>query len=274
MASSNAFRKASMIVAGGGVYAGSVYLTYAYMHSLQPSKCGSNDGDTISCVHSPTRTHQFETIAPYYDKRIGWDETLLWMPLLRRWLLYWHAEGTVLEVGAGTARNLRYYPKSRVQRVLLTDASPQMLQQATEKVQQFSKPKPQFALKLADAAHLELPDSAFDCVVDTFGLCSFDDPVQVLRELSRVCKPNGKILLLEHGRSHSWSFVSNHLDRNAEHHAEHWGCVWNRDLDAILNESGLEIESLSRWHFGTTYYVVARPAKTQTLMCIEPAAIR
>ena len=103
------------------------------------------------------------------------------------------------------------------------------------------------------------PRHTFDTIVDTFGLCSFDDPISVLKELQRVCKPNGKILLLEHGRSKTWNGLSNYLDKNAERHAKNWGCVWNRDLDDILEQSGLVVEQLDTWHFGTTYYVVCRP---------------
>ena len=38
-----------------------------------------------------------------------------------------------------------------------------------------------------------------------------------------------------------------------------WGCWWNRDIEQIVRQAGLEIDSMSRWHFGTTYLVVARP---------------
>ena len=43
-------------------------------------------------------------------------------------------------------------------------------------------------------------------------------------------------------------------------HYHKWGCWWNRDIEQIVRQAGLEIDSMSRWHFGTTYMVVARPA--------------
>ena len=129
---------------------------------------------------------------------------------------------------------------------------------------------------LADA---RVADS-FDAVVDTFGLCSFEDPVAALREMSRVCRKGstkkkkknargavddesvkpGKIYLLEHGRS-DWAWLSNILDRHADPHAKRWGCYWNRDILAIVREAGLEIESVARYHLGTTYVIVAAPPR-------------
>lgn len=125
--------------------------------------------------------------------------------------------------------------------------------------------------RVCDAATAPFESESFDAVVDTFGLCSFEDPVAALREMSRVCRRkkkknagsgdapgSGKIYLLEHGRS-DWDWVSNILDKHADPHAKRWGCYWNRDILAIVREAGLEIESVARYHLGTTYVIVAAP---------------
>lgn len=78
---------------------------------------------------------------------------------------------------------------------------------------------------------------------------SCDDPERALAEMRRVCKPNGRILLLEHGRS-SYDWLSQTLDRNAEQHAAAWGCWWNRDIDRLLHGAGLDLVSYHRWHLG------------------------
>ena len=280
MTSSLLARRAGLILAGGGVYIGASGLVYLYLttggrnEADQDSTCCCTHHNVSSFVNHPERAQKFEDIAAKYDFLIDYDEMFMGMGLIRRSLLYWHAKGTVVEVAAGTARNIAYYPSSTVDRVVLTDSSRQMLQQAKQKVmelqlqrkqKQQDNNKPQFALLQADTAKLlDFPDNTFDTVVDTFGLCSFDDPVAALKEMERVCKPNGKILLLEHGRSKTWHWITNHLDQNAERHAQNWGCVWNRDLDRMIQQSGLELDTLHTWHFGTTYYMVCNnSAKTQ-----------
>lgn len=75
-------------------------------------------------------------------------------------------------------------------------------------------------------------------------------------------RPGGKLLLLEHGRG-TWDFVNNILDANAEKHLAKWGCEWNRDIGRLVEQAGLEIESVSRWHFGTTYVMICRPKKAE-----------
>lgn len=100
----------------------------------------------------------------------------------------------------------------------------------------------------------------FDRVLQSMGICSHHSPVPLLRSLGDACKEDGKIILLEHGRSH-YEWLNRILDRYADKHAETWGCWWNRDIEAILNESGLEILIVKRYHFGTTYWIEAKPPR-------------
>lgn len=257
------------VVAGGGVYGTALYCGYLYRQmsrrdGCQDAVCTKSEGD-FSYIRNPLRTEQFQVVADRYDRDIGLDEFVMGINILRRWMLFRHAKGTCLEVGAGTARNLPYYRFSSnvVHRVLLVDSSDLMLKEASDKIRRLpGRKRNQVAVLRGDATNLNiLPDHSFDTVIDTFGLCSFDDPVAVLREMARLCKPNGKILLLEHGRSHTWDFVTDYLDRTAENHAKNWGCVWNRDLDTLLEDAKdfINVEYKARYHFGTTYYLVCRP---------------
>lgn len=97
-----------------------------------------------------------------------------------------------------------------------------------------------------------LKEQPWWCSLSSAGDCDVQEMVKALR-------PGGRLLLLEHGRS-SWGFVNGILDSHAAQHYGKWGCQWNREIEALVQQAGLEIETLRRWHFGTTYLIVARPA--------------
>lgn len=183
-------------------------------------------------------------------------------------LRWWHmrnAQGAVLEVGCGTGRNFPYYSDDKVTKIVAVDSAPGMLLQAMKK----AKAGKNISFDVMNAHELKFPDESFDTVVDTFGLCSYDDPVAVLREMSRVCKPQGKILLVEHGKG-SYDWINKTIDRGAQQHACNWGCIWNRDIHALVTKAGLKITSSSRWHFGTTYLIEAEPVpKTTAVSAVE-----
>lgn len=99
----------------------------------------------------------------------------------------------------------------------------------------------------------------FDTVLQTMGLCSTPDPVGMLRHLGAITEPeHGQILLLEHGRSY-YDWLNTVLDNLAAAHATRYGCWWNRDIGQIIEQSGLEVVDIQRYHLGTTWKVILRP---------------
>ncbi|KAF9143593.1 hypothetical protein BGX30_015253 [Mortierella sp. GBA39] len=110
--------------------------------------------------------------------------------------------------------------------------------------------------KTMNAAAIPYPDQSFDTVVDTFGLCSFEDPVQVLKEMKRVLKPGGKLLLLEHGNSH-WGFMKDMQAKQLDRHVHKYGCYWNREIGELVQEAGLEVVEQERSQLGTVFYIIA-----------------
>ena len=106
-----------------------------------------------------------------------------------------HAHGKVLEVGVGTGKNLQFYPDNC--QVTGIDFSPGMLKKARKR----TEGRPSIILLEMDIQNLEFPDNSFDTIIATCVFCSVPDPLQGLRELRRVCKPEGKLIFLEHIRS-------------------------------------------------------------------------
>ena len=170
----------------------------------------------------------------------------------------------MLEASAGTGRNTKYYALGgarKVESLTFVDSSAPMLKLARRAFQQRSPDCKHARFVVRDAATpgLRAPSGGkFDTVLQSMGVCSHRSPVQLLRALGEACKPDGTIVLLEHGRSH-YGWLNRILDRAADRHAHAWGCWWNRDVEAIVRASGLRVVTLKRYHLGTTYWIEAKP---------------
>ena len=103
----------------------------------------------------------------------------------------------ILEVGIGTGLNLPLYPPHC--RITGIDLSEEMLGKAQEKLVDLGLGN--VTLKAMDATVMDFGDSQFDAAVATYTISAVPDPVGVLREMRRVVKPGGNIVLLNHFRS-------------------------------------------------------------------------
>lgn len=116
------------------------------------------------------------------------------------------AKGNVLEVGVGTGKNMEYYTDDI--EVTAIDFSENMLEKARIRSKSLGK---KVNLRLMDVQALEFQDEIFDTVIATCVFCSVPDPIKGLEEVVRVCKKNGKIIMLEHVRSQK-PFIGNIMD--------------------------------------------------------------
>ena len=195
---------------------------------------------------------KYDAFAKWYDFSEGLLE--IFLHGLRRKLLK-NAEGNVLEVGAGTGRNFQYYPSSC--NLTATDFSFVMSQKAKERAKKLRR---KIEFYLMDTEKLLFPSNSFDTVVSSLSSCTYRNPVKALREMARVCKADGKILLLEHGISNK-EWLRNYQNKKVNAHAKKLGCYWNRDISEIVDEAGLEVAELKRIFFGVFYFIRVLPGK-------------
>ena len=102
-----------------------------------------------------------------------------------------------LEVGIGTGLNLPLYPPTC--HLTGVDLSQEMLDKAVERVQTLAMSN--VTLKVMDATAMDFADDEFDKALATYTISAVPDPVAVLREMRRVVKPGGIIVILNHFRS-------------------------------------------------------------------------
>jgi ubiquinone/menaquinone biosynthesis C-methylase UbiE len=147
------------------------------------------------------------------------------------------AEGRVLEIGAGSGRNLPFYGPSAKQ-ILALEPSPQLVAMARN--------VPHHAIPVrfleASAEGIPLDDGTVDTVVTTWTLCSIPDAAMALAEMRRVLRPSGKLLFVEHGMA---------PDRNVRRW-QGWltpawkrisgGCHLNRPISTMIESAGFRID--------------------------------
>ncbi len=162
------------------------------------------------------------------------------------------AAGEVLEVAVGTGRNLSLYPDT----VRLTgiDWSPAMLGIARERAARLGRDAD---LRAGDAQALDFPDASFDTVVCALGLCAIPDDRRAISEMTRVLRPAGRLLLVDHVaaswralRAVQWLYERVSIPREGEHFRRR-PLIHVRDL-------GFVIEETQRFKLGLVERVCAR----------------
>lgn len=148
-----------------------------------------------------------------------------------------NATGDVLEVAIGTGKNLRFYPPAC--RVTGVDFSSRMLEEASARAKAMRR---EFVATKADANALPFDEGSFDTVTCSLAMCTFVEPATAMREMRRVCKPGGRVLLLEHVRPRDRA-VAKMFDAITPFTQGKLGCTPNRDIRAIAEAAGLRIES-------------------------------
>jgi phosphatidylethanolamine/phosphatidyl-N-methylethanolamine N-methyltransferase len=146
----------------------------------------------------------------------------------------------VLEVGVGTGINLALYPREAT--VTGIDYTAAMLEKARERAAR--KNAAPVRLLQMDAADLRFADDSFDIVYAPYLISVVPDPVKVAQEMYRVCRPGGRVIILNHFLSPN-RFLSR-LERLISPATIHIGFKADLDLPAFLVQADLHPVSIEK----------------------------
>ncbi len=141
----------------------------------------------------------------------------------------------VLEVGVGTGLSLPLYPPEV--RVIGIDISREMLEKARRRITRTGLHT--VSVQEMDAEAMTFPESSFDRVVAMYVVSVVPDPVALVREMRRVCKPGGDIFIANHFLSHNR--VLSAVEGMLKPISRLAGFRPDLDLDQFLEETGLEV---------------------------------
>jgi len=189
-------------------------------------------------------------------KYLQTNNRVVWAAQHRHRLLR-EAQGKTLELGVGAGANLALYPPD----VELTavDFSPVLLQAADQHAKALERP---VTFIQSDVETLFFSENSFDTIVSTLTLCAYQDPVAVLRHMNEWCKPDGNILLFEHGLS-SHSFINWLLNGLENWNLRTQGCHSNLDIHGVIQASEIDVQKMESAYLGTHYLIWAKPNKNR-----------
>jgi phosphatidylethanolamine/phosphatidyl-N-methylethanolamine N-methyltransferase len=193
---------------------------------------------SVTAVENDFVAGVYEKLASVYDLFFG--PTLHPGRLVARDRMGIRPGDQVLEVGVGTGINTSLYPRNC--HVTGIDLSTSMLEKARERVAREGLRN--VRLLEMDAASLTFADDAFDIVYAPYLVSVVPDPVQVVREMRRVCRPGGKIIILNHFRSANP--ILSRVERAISPLTVHIGFKSDLDLPGFLAQAELQPVSIEK----------------------------
>lgn len=194
----------------------------------------------------------YDDRAATYDRSLGMADRFLLGPF--REAFGAALQGETIEVGVGSGLNIPFYAPD-VTRVVGVDLSGEMLRLARERASCLRVP---YAFVQADAEALPFPDASFDTVAISLTLCTIPNPRRALLELGRICRADGRVVMLEHVRSTSRPLAAlQHLLSPLNERAI--GCHLDRDTFALVRSLGFSFDETQSRLFGSVRFAVANP---------------
>ena len=204
-------------------------------------------------VRNDPALRKYQRIARVYDLIDLPFELLRYRSI--RSLLFRDLNGRLLDAGAGTGRNVAFYPRGS--EVFAVDLSPAMLKRAARRVKDSGAT---VHLLEMDLTKLAFADDFFDAAIASFVFCTMQPNARAaaLRELARVVRADGRVRLLEYAPAQSA------FRRAVAHIWQPWvrwafGANLQQDIEPELAQESLTVIS-SRYVSSSIKLIEATPA--------------
>jgi len=203
---------------------------------------------SVTAVESDFVERVYERLASVYDLTFG--PTLHPGRLQARDRMVISPGDRILEVGVGTGINASLYPSNC--HITGIDLSTSMLDKARERVARQGLRN--IRLLEMDAGNLTFADDAFDIVYAPYLVSVVPDPVKVVTEMRRVCRPGGRIVILNHFRSANP--ILSRVERAISPFTVHIGFKSDLDLPGFLAQADLQPISIEKVNFPRIWSLV------------------
>ncbi|MCI0535074.1 MAG: methyltransferase domain-containing protein [Verrucomicrobiales bacterium] len=158
-------------------------------------------------------------------------------------LLELYPGAQVLEVGVGTGLSLPRF--SLGVDISGIDLSQDMLSQAQKRLESWRMRN--VKLLRMDAAKLNFPENSFDRVYAAYFISTVPDPIKVVQEMKRVCRPGGYLIFLNHFQSENPLVAA--VEKLVSPFCKKLGFRTDLNLDWLMRKTGLKVETLERTDF-------------------------
>ncbi|WP_420580743.1 class I SAM-dependent methyltransferase [Reichenbachiella sp.] len=188
----------------------------------------------LNSFRGPLNAWIFKALSGYMDRIFGKTKSKLFKD----------HPSTIVEIGAGTGSNMRYYRKGT--HLIAIEPNVHMHENLRESAKKFDI---NLKIKSLIGEAIDLPDNSCEFVVSTLVLCTVGDPEMCITQVKRILKPSGRFVFIEHVKAKEHTLFS--LIQNILHKPWHWffeGCHTNRDTTSLIKRSGFRSVSIENYN--------------------------
>ena len=142
---------------------------------------------------------KWDKAAPHFDIMAGGGAEKRWKPFKEA--LFSNMEGNILFLALGTGLDIPTFPKGK--NITAIDISPKMLEVAQPRIEEYDG---SITTEVMDVHDLKYAEDSFDQVFTSCTFCSVPNPIEGLKSLKRVLKPDGDLYMFEHTGSKYYPF--------------------------------------------------------------------